>query len=146
MNLSAAGLALLKVSEGFRSQTYFDVAGFKTIGFGHRLTPGEAFPEGVTINEANDILAHDIAIAEASVKHLVTVPLTQGQFDALVDFCFNLGGTRLLSSTLLKRLNAGDVDAAGFELLKWNHSGSAVLPALTRRRTAEYHLWTGKAA
>jgi lysozyme len=146
MNLSPAGLALLKVSEGFRSQTYFDVAGFRTIGFGHRLTPGEVFPEGVTVNEANDILAHDIAIAEASVKYLVKVPLTQGQFDALVDFVFNLGGTRLLGSTLLRLLNAGNVDQAGLELLKWNHAGQTIVPALTRRRTAEYHLWTGKAA
>jgi len=141
MNLSPAGLALLKQSEGFRSRVYNDVAGFRTIGFGHRLNAHEDYPDGITLNEAIEILDADIAIAEAAVKKLVTVELTQGQFDALVDFVFNLGAGRLASSTLLRLLNAGEYSTAGLELLKWDHSGHVEVEGLKKRRAAEYQLW-----
>lgn len=49
MHLSAAGLGLLKKSEGFRDRIYADVAGFRTIGFRHRLAPGERYPTGITL-------------------------------------------------------------------------------------------------
>jgi len=146
MNLSAQGLELLKKSEGFRARVYRDVAGFITIGYGHRVLPGEAFPDGVTIEGAEKILAIDIAIAQVSVERLVRVPLTQGQFDALVDFVFNLGASRLAGSTLLRYLNAGKYDEAALQLLKWDHAGSVELAGLKIRREAEYQLWTGKAA
>lgn len=143
MKLSAAGLALLKKSEGFRSQVYNDVAAFATIGFGHRLTAHELFPQGVTLNQALEILDADVAIAETAVERLVTVPLTQGQFDALVDFVFNLGGGRLESSTLLHLLNAGQNDQAAEQLLLWDHAGHKEVEGLKRRREAEYQLWKG---
>lgn len=141
MHLSPAGLALLKQSEGFRSRIYNDVAGFRTVGYGHRLMAGEDYPDGVTVNQASEILERDIAIAEAAVTRLVKVELTQGRFDALVDFVFNLGAARLASSTLLKYLNAGRYDEAGLQLLNWDHSGHMQLAALTRRREAEHQLW-----
>jgi lysozyme len=74
---------------------------------------------------------------------LVRVPLTQGQFDALVDFCFNLGEGRLAGSTLLRELNAGLYAAAGQQLLAWDHAGGKVIPGLKARREAELALWTG---
>lgn len=141
MKLSAAGLDLVKRSEGFRSQVYFDIAGFPTIGYGHRLEPTESYPNGITETQADVILLWDVHAAERSVEHLVRVPLTQGQFDALVDFTFNLGSARLASSTLLKVLNSGNYDLAAAELLSWDHSGAQELASLKVRRQAEYTLW-----
>ena len=142
MHLSAAGLDLLKKSEGFRDRVYSDVAGFRTIGFGHRLAAAESYPDGITLPRAESILAADIAISESAVKRLVRVPLTQGQFDALVDFVFNLGMARLASSTLLRYLNAGRYDDAAWQLLVWDHAGSRELAALKLRRESEFRLWS----
>jgi lysozyme len=72
--------------------------------------------------------------------------LTQGQFDALVDFVFNLGGGRLASSTLLRYLNSGKHDAAAWELLAWDHAGSHEVASLKARREAEFQLWNPHAA
>ncbi|HTM16586.1 MAG TPA: lysozyme [Terracidiphilus sp.] len=142
MRLSSAGLQLLKKSEGFRDRVYSDVVGFRTIGYGHRLNPAESYPSAITLAEAETILAADIAIAEAAVARHVHVPLTQGQFDALVDFVFNLGSSRLASSTLLRYLNAGRYDDAAWQLLAWDHAGSRELPALKLRRESEFRLWS----
>ncbi len=141
MHLSAAGLELLKRSEGFREQTYSDAAGFRTIGFGHRLAANECYPEGISRDRAERILAADVLVAEAAVSRLVKVPLHQGQFDALVDFVFNLGAGRLASSTLLGYLNAGRYDAAAWQLLAWDHVGCHELASLKARREAEFQSW-----
>jgi lysozyme len=146
MHVSEAGLELLKRAEGFRDQTYTDIAGLQTIGYGHRPLPGESFPNGITLDQAEAILAADLRSAEEAVDRLVHVPVTQGQFDALVDFVFNLGSGRLASSTLLKYLNAGNNEAAAWQLLAWDHAGMHEIPALRRRRVAEFRLWSGAAA
>jgi lysozyme len=146
MKMSAAGLDLLKRSEGYRSHAYLDAAGIATIGYGHRLLFTESFPNGITEAQAEEILLSDLWGAEQVVQHLVRVALTQGQFDALVDFSFNLGAGKLASSTLLKKLNAGQYDAAREELLRWDHIGSQENAGLKARREAEYRLWgTGRA-
>jgi lysozyme len=142
MHFSTAGLELLKKSEGFRDRIYADVVGFHTIGFGHRLTLADHYPDTITLAEAESILASDVAVAEAAVARLVHVPLTQGQFDALVDFTFNLGAARLSSSTLLRYLNSGRYDEAAWQLLAWDHAGSRELPALKLRRESEFRLWS----
>ena len=144
MELSPAGLDLIETSEGFRAQVYTDVAGFPTIGYGHRLQPGESFPNGVTELEAQAILTADVSDAQQAVSRLVKVALTQGQFDALVDFTFNLGAGRLASSTLLRDLNLSQYDAAGQQLLSWDHAGGVVVTGLRARREAEYNLWMGE--
>jgi lysozyme len=141
MQLSAAGLELLKRSEGFRSQTYNDVNGFQTIGYGHRLLDHESFPDGIGEPQAAAMLAADVRSAEQAVAHLVKVRLTQGQFDALVDFCFNLGAGRLASSTLLKVLNSGRYADAAEQLLRWDIAGSQENAGLKARREAEFELW-----
>lgn len=141
MKLSAAGLALLKQSEGFRGKVYLDLHGLPTIGYGHRLVHPESFPKGITETEAAELLVRDVAQAEQAVQRLVRVPLAQGQFDALVDFCFNLGQGRLAASTLLADLNAGRYDAAAEQLLLWDHAGNEECAALRARRQAEFHLW-----
>jgi lysozyme len=145
MQLSAAGLELIKRSEGFRGHLYIDVAGFPTIGYGHRVTPLESFPGGIGEAQAAAMLAGDVLEAERVVGRLVWVPLTQGQFDALVDFCFNLGAGRLAGSSLLRELNAGQYEAAAEQLLSWDHAGGAVNAGLKARRQAEFQLWNGGA-
>lgn len=146
MHLSTAGLDLLKRSEGFRTQTYADIAGFRTIGFGHRLSPGETYPNGISLAQGETLLAADILIAESAVSRLVRVPLSQGQYDALVDFVFNLGAGRLASSTLLRYLNGEKYDDAAWQLLAWDHAGSQENIALKTRREAEFHLWSPSTA
>ena len=141
MQISDNGLLLIKQSEGFRNSVYEDVAGIPTIGYGHRLLPGEDFPDGITEEQASAILAKDVEIAETAVNRFVRVPLTQGKFDALVDLVFNLGSSRLRNSTLLVLLNEANYDAAAFQLLKWDHSGSVEVPGLKKRREAEFNLW-----
>lgn len=145
MQLSNAGLDLIKQREGFRSTTYLDAAGQRTIGYGHKLLAGESFPNGITEAEAERLLAADVTSASRAIEHLVHVPLTQGQFDALVDFCFNLGRGRFAASTLLRELNAGNYEAARHQLLLWVHAAGKVLPALQIRRQSEFDLW-GSAA
>jgi lysozyme len=146
VQLSAAGLELIKKSEGFRGHLYTDVAGFPTIGYGHRVTLRESFPGGIGEAQATAMLTKDVLEAEQVVGRLVRVALTQGQFDALVDFCFNLGAGRLAGSSLLRELNAGQYETAGEQLLSWDHAGGAVNAGLKARREAEFQLWTGDAS
>jgi lysozyme len=146
MQLSNAGIDLIKRSEGFRSHTYLDVNGFPTIGYGHRILPTESFPGAIAETQAAAILATDLRVAEQAVERVVKVPLTQGQFDALVDFCFNLGGERLAASTLLKVLNGGRYQDAAEQLLRWDLAGGQVNAGLKTRRQAECALWNSATA
>lgn len=141
MQISGKGLALLKRAEGFRSRVYLDVAGLPTIGYGHRLLHSESFPEGVTEIQALQILEHDLLWAEGVVGRLVKVALTQGRFDALTDFVYNVGAHTFETSTLLAVLNAGKYDVVPAELLKWDHAKGKVFPQLAERRAAEVELW-----
>jgi lysozyme len=122
------------------------VAGFPTIGYGHRLLHPESFPNGIDEPQAANLLAVDVRDAEQAVERLVEVPLTQGQFDALVDFCFNLGAGRLASSSLLKDLNAGKYADAAQQLLLWDHAAGRENAALKARRQAEAALWRSNEA
>ncbi len=144
MQFSLAGLALLKQSEGFRNTTYLDAAGYPTIGYGHRLVHPECYPQGITEAQASIILEWDFREAENAIERLVKVPLSQGQFDALVDFTFNLGSGTLAGSTLLRDLNAGQYDAAAHQLLRWDHAGNEAVAGLKARREAEFRLWSAE--
>ena len=106
------------------------------MGVGHT---GPEVKHGLVIDqqEADEYLRKDVHVAESCVEKNVTVPLTQGEFDALVSFTFNLGCTALRNSTLLRKLNASDYDGAAAEFAKWNHAGGKVLAGLTTRREAE---------
>jgi lysozyme len=141
MNISNDGLQLIKTSEGFRATVYLDVAGFPTIGYGHKLLHPESYPHGVTEDEATALLIKDVQSAEQAVSRLVKVVISQGIFDALVDFTFNLGSGRLAASTLLKVLNVGHYDDARGQLLLWDRAGGNVCSALLTRRQAEAALW-----
>ena len=143
MRLSEAGLALLKQSEGFRDKTYLDVAGFQTIGYGHRLYHRD-LSERDQRGPGCAHLGTRCRYRRGSVTRLVKVPLTQGQSDAVVDFVFNLGAARFASSTLLTYLNAGKYNPASWQLLVWDHAGHKEVDALKKRREAEFNLWQGK--
>jgi len=145
MELSATGLELIKESEGFRSSVYLDVEGYPTIGYGHRLIHPETFPRGITEAQGTAILYSDVREAEQTVARLVKAQLTQGQYDALVDFVFNLGQTHLAESTLLRQLNSGRFEEAGQQLLRWDHAGAQENAGLKARREAELSLWNGAA-
>ena len=143
MDYSSLGLALTKRFEGLRLKAYRDGAGVLTIGYGHT---GPDVYEGqiVTELEAEQLLARDLASAIACVNAAVKfgVKLTQGQFDALVDFAFNCGRGNLLSSTLLRMVNAGELAAAAAQFGLWIHAGGAVEPGLVTRRAAEAALFS----
>jgi lysozyme len=141
MPFGSAGLTLLKNSEGFRNRLYIDPAGIRTIGYGHRAQPSESFSGGIDEPRASQLLAQDIRVAEQAVLKLIKVAITQGQFDALVDFVYNLGANHLAASTLLRDLNIGRYDAAAEQLLMWDHVGKKEVAGLKARREAEFHLW-----
>ena len=144
MKLSAEARKMIQMHEGYVDHVYLDPAGHATIGWGHLVRPGESFPKKITREHATELFDADVEIAEKSVTRLVLVPLTQGQFDALVDFVFNLGQGRLSSSTLLRLLNAGNYDGAATELHRWVMAGGKKLAGLVRRRQDAYNLWYGK--
>jgi lysozyme len=143
--LSPKGVALIKAFEscmeavpgGFRA--YLDPVRVLTIGWGHTNHNGRQFDANTvwTQAECDAEFQADMAIFERAVNNAVTVPLNQDQFDALVSFTFNLGEGNLKSSTLLRKLNAGDYVGAAQEFKRWNKADGKVLPGLTRRRACE---------
>lgn len=137
-SISLKGLTLIRQFEGFVPYIYLDSAGKKTIGYGHLVRDGEDFSY-ITPEQAEELLRKDVGIAEKAVKQLVTVPITQGQYDALVSFTFNLGYGRLKSSTLLRKLNAGEGASAEFD--RWVYAGGEKLVGLILRRKAEQLLF-----
>lgn len=144
MQTSDAGLELIKRFEGVRLNAYDDGVGVWTIGVGHikGVKPGDV----ATADQVDRWLREDAQEAEDAVNRLARAPLTQAQFDALVSFTFNLGAGALERSTLLKRLNGRDYDAAANEFLRWNIAGGRVLAGLTKRRIAERMLFLTGAA
>lgn len=143
MNISDTGLSLIKTFEGFRTHVYPDTAGHPTIGYGHELHPGESFPNGVTDVEATELLRGDVSYAEHAVNTLVTVPVKQGQFDALVDFAYNLGAGTFRHSTLLRLLNQKQYEQAANQFEEWDRAGGVVSPGILRRREAEWRMFLG---
>ena len=147
MQISAKGLELIKEHEGLRLKAYRCPAGVWTIGYGHT----KDVKRGMVIGKlhADRFLMEDVAQVERDVNSLVKVPLTQGQFDALVSFAFNLGSDidrdhipeGLGDSTLLKKLNAGDYKGAAEEFKKWVYANRRRLSGLVVRRKDERELF-----
>jgi lysozyme len=95
----------------------------------------------ITQGVALSFLVDDVIKCEKTIKNLVEVPLTQGQFDALIDFTFNLGVYNLANSTLLKLINQGQMEEADREFYRWNKAAGKVLNGLVKRRAAEAALF-----
>ncbi|EGJ08992.1 MULTISPECIES: lysozyme [Rubrivivax] len=165
------GLELVKSFEGIPDgdpstvnvDAYLDPVGIWTIGWGHAIADHAgrwlrgpaareqaraAYPGGITRAQAETLLRADLLDACRDVQRLVTVPLSDAQFGALVSFVFNLGAGSLLKSTLLKKLNAGDAAGAADQFLVWDKARVdgvlQPLPGLTRRRRAERALFLGE--
>lgn len=146
MKMSDSGKQLIRESEGLRLKSYPDpgTGGFPfTIAYGTTVIKGKPVKLGMTCTkeQAEEYLTDDLVKFETEVCDLVKVKLTQGQFDALVDFAYNVGSNNLRKSTLLKLLNAGDYTGASNEFLKWNKAAGKVLAGLTKRRAAERNLF-----
>jgi GH24 family phage-related lysozyme (muramidase) len=148
MKMNKVGLDLVKHFEGWRSDAYLDPVGIWTIGWGH-TGPDVHRGQTISVEQGEAILKADLAKHEAFVTKVVTRKINDSQFSALVSFAFNVGNGSLASSTLLRRLNAGDVPGAGKEFLRWvfgTVNGVKVeLPGLVRRRRAESALFLGEA-
>ena len=129
----------VKAAEGFRPSAYYDRTGkCWTCGFGETLNVTES--TRMTEEEAEKRLRERLIAFGKGVQRLVRVALTQSQFDAITDFAYNCGIGNLAGSTLLKKLNAGEMLGAAYEFERWNKSGGEVLPGLTKRRSLE-HSW-----
>ena len=139
MKISSAGLNIIKEFEGFRANAYRDPVGIWTIGFGtiRGVKPGDV----VTRSEAERRLRHELVEYERAVERATGGNATQPQFDALVSFAYNVGVKGMAGSTVIKRHNSGDHQAAARAFGLWNKAGGKVWPGLTRRRAAESALY-----
>ena len=135
MEYSKSGIQLTERFEGVRLTAYQDQVGRWTLGYGH--TSGVQAGQTCTPEQAEEWLQSDTAWAVGVVNRLVRVPLSQGEFDALVDFVFNLGSGNFQHSHLLELVNQGDFTSAALEFAKWGHAGGQVVAGLLRRRIAE---------
>ncbi len=142
MKISKECLEAIKEFEGFRGQAYKDPVGIWTIGYGH--INGVKQGDKITKEQAEELLLSDVYEFEVYVNSL-NLPLNQNQFDALVDFCFNLGPGNLSGSTLLKkiRLNVDDPSIEA-EFKRWVHAGRKVLLGLVKRRQWEANRYFGR--
>ena len=156
MKVSQKCIQQIKLDEGVRNKPYQCPALLWTVGVGHVIDPNHAkvpladrkalpIPAGwdrvLSAEEIDDILRKDLARFEAGVLRLIKVPLTQGQFDALVSFSFNVGLGNLQNSTLRMKVNRGEFEAAAEQFLVWTKAGGRVLPGLVKRRTHEKEMF-----
>lgn len=135
LSYSKDGLRLTELFEGDVLSAYQDQRGLWTIGYGH--TAGVHPGQTITQEQAEQFLAEDIEAAANFVNRVVRVKLTQGQFDSLVDFAFNVGITNFRNSTLLREINEGRFPEALAQFDLWDHCGGVVNAGLLRRRRAE---------
>ena len=148
MNYSKNGLHLTENFEGLRLTAYPDPATHGdpwTIGYGHT---GAEVHQGMTITQeqAEEFLMQDVQKVVQTVNSKVHTDLTQNEFDALVDFVFNCGAGNFAGSTLLRKINAGDMEGAALEFEKWTHADGKVMAGLIKRRHAEAVLFLNKLA
>ena len=135
MHTSDNGIYLIQKCEGFSAKVYNDV-GHPAIGYGHDLQPGESFPDGITADDALDLLRHDLATRyEPSINALVPASCTQNQFDALASFAYNLG------VGALKTMLVHGWDEVPTQIPRWNHVNGTESDALSARRAKEVELF-----
>ncbi|HCI6538319.1 TPA: lysozyme [Klebsiella variicola subsp. variicola] len=143
MQISNNGIALIKRFEGCRLTAYPDpgTGGDPwTIGYGWAgKVDGKPIKPGMKIDDAtaDRLLRTGVVSFDQSVSKMLKVSVTQNQYDALVSLAYNIGTRALSTSTLMKKLNAGDVKGAADAFLSWNRSGGKVMAGLTNRRKAE---------
>jgi lysozyme len=133
---SAAVLVSVAVHEGYSSKAYQDVVGVYTVGFGQ----ADGTKKGDTTDPIRALIKLDQSLDEHAkgMVQCIHVPVSQGEYDAYLDFSYNVGVSAFCHSTLNKKLNSMDYDGACKELLKWNTAGGKVEPGLVKRRQEEY--------
>jgi lysozyme len=156
MKVSQKCINQIKQDEGVRNRPYQCPALLWTVGVGHVIDPSHAkvpladrkqlpipasWDRVLTSEEIDEILRKDLNRFEAGVLRLIKVKLTQGQFDALVSFSFNVGLGNLQNSTLRMKLNRGDYEGAAEQFLVWTKAGGKVLKGLVIRRTHEKEMF-----
>lgn len=135
MNYSKNGIALTEQFEGCKYTAYLDQVGVPTIGYGH--ISGVKIGDACTPDQADVWLQEDIQHVVNQLNNDLTIHVTQGEFDALVDFGFNLGLHALEASTLWTMVMAGDFDGAAAQFPRWDHAGGKEVAGLLRRRLQE---------
>lgn len=138
MKINDVGIELIQSYEKLELEAYDDAVGVRTIGYGH--TQGE-FPDTIDEVQADQYLLEDLATAEKAVNTYVDFELNENEFSALVSLVFNIGSGNFKSSTLLKRLNEGQIELAADEFPKWRKAGGKVLKGLEKRRAKERKLF-----
>ena len=123
-------LDLIKRFECFSRTFYFCPAGYPTIGYGHVVKDDEDFSAGIDEAQAEELLRQDAQIAERAVLRLINVPLTNGQFDALVSFTYNFGGGALQRSTLCRKINREEHGEVPEQFMRWVWAGGRKLKGL----------------
>ena len=117
MQTSERGLQLIKTSEGFVAHVYIDIDA-PAIAYGHRLLPGESFPDGLTLVQGEELLCEDLAARyEPMLNPRIPDGCTQGQYDALIDFVYNIKD----QPKSLEELLAHGWDQVPAQLLRWCH-------------------------
>lgn len=144
-HINARGLRLLESFEGLRLSAYRATPAepYLTVGYGHYgpdVKPGQR----ITPLRAVQLLKRDLRTAERAVEKGVAVGLNTNRFSALVVFVYNVGVGAFNTSTLRRKLNAGQYRAVPSELMKWTRAGGVVYPGLVRRRRAEGGLYSTK--
>ena len=148
MNVSKAGIALIKHHEGVRNRPYRDCIGLWTVGVGHLIGDGKSLPDSwnktFTNEEVDALLRTDLRRFELGIsKMLPNVPLRQCEFDSLVSFAFNVGLGTFQRSTLRQALLRGDKTQAMESLLKYCKAGGKIVKGLQTRRLDEKQLFLG---
>lgn len=144
MKISKTGIDLIKRWEGCELEPYKDAADLWTIGIGHLIKGGEweKYKDGITQQEADDLLRQDIQWAENAVNKYVKIDINQNQFDALCSLVFNIGSQAFFTSTLLKWINEPqDIAEIPKQWVRWNRAGGRPLLGLARRRVSEAELY-----
>lgn len=142
MNISQRGIDLIKRFEGFRSKPYLDAAKVWTIGYGYTRGVTATTPE-ITEQEAERQLREAVAQDEKRLAAHLPTNLSQGQYDAIVSFVYNVGVEAFLRSTLFRLISTFPDDAKRIttEFNRWNLAGGKPLSGLTKRRAAEAALY-----
>lgn len=139
LTLSAAGLLGIQTREGTPRKVYHDVVGINTVCTGHVTK----LPVGTLVSQdvCDTLLREDTSVAQAGIKRLVKVPVTQEQYDAMTSLVFNIGTGAFAGSTLLKDINMNHCIPASGEWMRWDMAGGKHVPGLTTRRRDESTLW-----
>lgn len=141
--LSAAGLVGLVGYEDYTERAVIPIPGdVPTIGFGS--TEGVKMGDRTTPPEALERALREVGKFEGAIHGCVTAPLLQREYDAYVQLSYNIGAQAFCTSTLVRRLNAGDYAGACAEISRWNRAGGRVVQGLTNRRERERALCEGR--